>query len=73
MNKDITKTLKNKATGCFPPIYVCGKKENNKDKDKDENDNLKIRGFTQNEVNNIVSLKDLMEDRKQDTKPFINL
>jgi hypothetical protein len=61
--------LKNKPTGCFPPIFPCKRKNN----DKDKNIDLQTRGFTQNESNSIVSLRELMNEKQQDVKPFIDL
>ena len=68
---NIEKIINEKPTGGFPPIYICTEKYK-KDKDKDY-DNNKIRGFTKDDNKIVASLKDIMEERKTDTKPFIIL
>jgi hypothetical protein len=58
-----------KPSGGFPPIFVCEKKINKKDDDE----NLKTRGFSQDENKIVASLKEIMEERKKEVKPFIIL
>jgi hypothetical protein len=60
-----TDVLKNRPTGGFPPIFSC-KKEIVK-----ESDNIKTRGFTADEKKTIVSMKDIIDERRKEIKPFI--
>jgi hypothetical protein len=51
--------------GGFPPIssVVQNKKKDEEDK--------KIRGFSIEQQKDVVSLKEIMKDRRTETKPFI--
>jgi hypothetical protein len=64
MSTDIKKELKKKATGGFPPLYICKKEI------KDDN---QIRAFSQDEKKTIASIKDIMTERHTELKPFIEL
>ncbi len=58
--------ITNKATGSFPPIYLETKEElEKKESDKD-------RGFAKPNKT-AVSIKEIMEKRRDDKKPFISL
>ena len=61
MQNDILRT---KPTGGFPQIFVCRKRTAKRDK---------VRGFTQDEKKTVASIKDIMEERKKDVRPFIEL
>lgn len=65
---NIEKIINTKSTGGFPPIYIC----NNKNKKKEESE-YKIRGFSKDDTKIVASLKDIMEDRRNDDKPFIEI
>lgn len=59
--------LKNKPSGCFPPIYKIKKENIEKEKNTD-----KTRGFAQ--VKTALSIKDIMENRRtNDSQSFITL
>lgn len=62
----------NKPNGGFPPILICDYKKKKTDDEEDEN-NKKIRGFTTNEQKIVVSLKEIMGERRKETTPFIEL
>ena len=62
-NSDV---LKNVATGSFPPIYFVTKEE----KDKEEKD--KSRTFATPIKKTAVSIKEIMQERRDDKKPFIS-
>lgn len=64
MNTDIAKVLKKKATGGFPPLYICK---------KESKDDTKIRAFSQDEKKTIASIQDIMTERHTELKPFIEL
>jgi len=69
MDSDKMKNLvKTEPTGAFPPIYICDMKKLK----KEEEDN-KFRGFSKDEEKTIVSIKDILEERRSDDKPFISL
>jgi hypothetical protein len=57
---------KKKATGSFPPIYRVSK-----DQFKDD-DNNKTRQFSKTEKT-VLSIKDIMQERRDENKPFIAL
>jgi len=59
--------IKSKATGSFPPIYLATKEDMEKEKEMDKN-----RGFAKPNKT-AVSLKEIMEKRRDDKKPFIEL
>lgn len=59
--------LKHVATGSFPPIYMISPGENKKDEDID-----KTRGFEKTKKT-AVSIKEIMQGRRDDKKPFISL
>jgi hypothetical protein len=65
---NIEKKINTKSTGGFPPIYIC-KEENKKKNDND----YKSRGFSKDDNKIVVSVKDIMEERRTDIKPFIIL
>ena len=65
---NIEKIINTRSTGGFPPIYIC-----NEETKKKENDDNKIRGFSKDDTKIVASLKDIMEERRTDTKPFIVL
>jgi hypothetical protein len=58
--------IKHTATGSFPPIYVMTKEEKKKEEEVE-----KTRGFTSK--NTAVSIKEIMQERREDKKPFITL
>lgn len=55
------------ATGSFPPIYIATKEDLEKEKELD-----KGRGFAKPNKTS-VSIKEIMEKRRDDKKPFIAL
>jgi len=66
MDDGATKDIKTKASGGFPPIYIC-KKESKDD------ENSKIRAFSQDEKKTIASIQDIMSERHAELKPFIEI
>lgn len=66
---NIEKIVNTKPSAGFPPLYIC-KKENKKKFDDDE---IKIRGFAKDEEKIVASLKDIMQERKNEKEPFIML
>ena len=62
----IDKILKNNPTGSFPPIFRISKEE----KEKEMN---KVRGFTVSKNKATVSIKEIMEERRNHKKPFLEL
>jgi len=59
--------LKHTATGSFPPLYVATKQDLKKEEELDKN-----RGFPkQNKT--AVSIKEIMQERRNDVKPFFSL
>lgn len=61
--KDI---LKHTATGSFPPLYIAPKNV------KKEEDPDKTRAFAQTSKT-AVSIKDIMQERRGEQKPFISI
>jgi len=61
-NSDV---LKNVATGSFPPIYFISQEEREQ-KEKD-----KSRTFAAPIKKTAVSIKEIMQERRDDKKPFI--
>jgi hypothetical protein len=62
--KDI---LKHTSTGSFPPVYIATKQDIKKEEEMDKN-----RGFPkQNKT--AVSIKEIMQERRDDVKPFFSL
>jgi hypothetical protein len=59
--------IKTKPSGGFPPIFIC-----DFNKKKEEIDS-KIRGFSKEDEKIVASLKDIMGERRKETKPFIEL
>lgn len=65
--------------GGFPPISLCNKdikKNKNKNKnitDDDDDAKKKLRHFDTKNVNDIVSIKNLLENKLNDQTPFIKL
>jgi len=59
--------IKNVATGSFPPIYLATKEDLEKEKELD-----KGRGFAKPNKT-AVSIKEIMQERRDDKKPFITL
>lgn len=57
----------NKPTGGFPPIILCDYKK------KDEEKDNKIRGFSKSDEKIVVSLKEIMGERRKEIMPFIEL
>ncbi len=55
--------LKHVATGSFPPIYIMTKEDKLKEEEQE-----KTRGFTSK--NTAVSIKEIMQERREDKKPF---
>lgn len=58
--------LKHTATGSFPPIYIMTAEEKKKEEEME-----KTRGFTSK--NTALSIKEIMQIRRDDKKPFITL
>jgi len=58
--------LKYIATGSFPPIYIMTAEEK-----KEEEKIEKTRGFTVQKT--AVSIKEIMQERRDDKKPFVIL
>lgn len=58
-------TIKHVATGSFPPLYVVSKEEFKEDENKN-------RGFSSKINKTAVSIKDIMQERRE-KKPFISL
>jgi hypothetical protein len=65
---NIEKIINSRSTGGFPPIYICDEEYKKK-----ENDDKKMRGFSKDDTKIVASLKDIMEERRTDVKPFIEL
>lgn len=59
--------IKNTATGSYPPIYKLSKDE----KEKKEQD--KKRGFSAPRNKSAVSIKEIMEERREEKTPFLEL
>lgn len=55
--------MKYTATGSFPPIYIAEEPEKEKTVDK-------TRGFQSQKI--AVSMKEIMQERRDDSKPFIS-
>jgi hypothetical protein len=55
--------LKHVATGSFPPIYIMTAEEKQKEEELE-----KTRGYTSK--NTAVSIKEIMQERREDKKPF---
>jgi hypothetical protein len=57
----------NKPTGSFPPIYEISQEQ----KEKEEKD--KNRGFATLKNKSSVSIKEIMQERREEKKPFLEL
>jgi len=65
----MAKNNSNKAFGGFPPIILCEQKKKEEEQEQDS----KIRGFSKNDEKIVVSLKEIMGERRKEEKPFIEL
>lgn len=68
--ENIEKIINTKPTGGFPPLYTCKKEEMKK---SDDEESTKIRGFAKVDQRIVASLKDIMQERKNEKEPFILL
>lgn len=59
--------IKYKHHGGFPPIIICDFEEKKKEIDN------KIRGFSKEDEKIVASLKNILGERRKETKPFIEL
>lgn len=57
---------KEKATGGFPPIYICDKLSKKKEKDTDKH-------FTFDQEKNLANLEELFKIKNEKKTPFIEL
>jgi hypothetical protein len=61
-----TRDLKKLATGSFPPLYIVPKKEQSTEEENKSRAVSKINKTA-------ISIKDIMQERRDDIKPFITL
>lgn len=65
-SNDKNQMLKNMPSGSFPPLFILTKEE----KEKEEKN--KARTFSAQSSKTILSIKEIMQDRREDNKNFNN-
>lgn len=59
--------IKNEPTGSFPPLFIMSVEEQEKE------EKTKSRSFSAPTNKTVVSIKEIMQERRDNVKPFINL